>query len=609
MAVVAPAAASAATRFVAKNGSDSSDCTSSGLPCLTIAYAVSQATDGDTIQIGPGTYNEAVSTPDRLDFVGAGGGSLPVGPAATVIQGPAGGFGQSGETALELSGGGSVRELRAVGGAGGTAGQFGELGGDGIRFDSNTAASASLALEGVVAIAGAGGPGSLAQGPGGDGLTVRSQPGPVTLQSTDSDFQGGIGLAPGQGVSIIGAGAKATIARARIANDDRYGSGLIVFSDAVATLDSVDIRSLGEAAGIYDGVLDIHHSHLHGGSWGLFVYPSSQESPELELVDSLVVSDQSEALFVESEEESPAVARVFGSTLIARGLAAVMAKREGTEGPATVTIRNSVIRHYPPADIVPRADLDADGGTISADFSSFATRIEENGGTATAPGSGANIASDPGFVDPSQDVFVLRNDSPLIDRGDPGVVQPGELDLLGAPRSLDGNRDCLAAPDMGAFEVTGQSIPCDIAPEITQFGVTNKVFAPVAGKAGAKRSALISAGKKVKRGTRFVYTLSEAAKVTIAVERRMKGRRTGRGAKARCVKATRTNRQAPRCVRFAKVTSLGAQAKAGKQSLFFSGRVRGKALKPGPYRATIVAKDAAGHTSTPRRVNFRIVRG
>jgi hypothetical protein len=157
--------------------------------------------------------------------------------------------------------------------------------------------------------------------------------------------------------------------------------------------------------------------------------------------------------------------------------------------------------------------------------------------------------------------------------------------------------------------VTGQGIPCDPPPAVTQFGVTNKVFAPVGGKGGAKGSALLSVRKKVKRGTRFVYTLSEEAKVTIAIERKLKGRRIGRGAKGRCVKATRANRKAPRCVRFLKVTSLGAQGKPGKQSLFFSGRVQTKALKPGPNRATIIAKDAGGQTSSPRQVRFRIVHG
>ena len=67
--------------------------------------------------------------------------------------------------------------------------------------------------------------------------------------------------------------------------------------------------------------------------------------------------------------------------------------------------------------------------------------------------------------------------------------------------------------------------------------------------------------------------------------------------------------QGPRCVRFLKAGSLSAQAQAGRQSLRFSGRLRGKPLKPGGYRATIVAVDAAGQASDPRRVSFRVVRG
>ena len=99
----------AETRYVAKTGSDASGCTNPGAPCLTVGFAVGQAVDGDTIQIGPGTYNEAVSTEKVLTFAGAGGGSLPGSPGATVIQGPAGAANQFGKTALELRRGGTVR--------------------------------------------------------------------------------------------------------------------------------------------------------------------------------------------------------------------------------------------------------------------------------------------------------------------------------------------------------------------------------------------------------------------------------------------------------------------------------------------------------------------
>lgn len=39
----------------------------------------------------------------------------------------------------------------------------------------------------------------------------------------------------------------------------------------------------------------------------------------------------------------------------------------------------------------------------------------------------------------------------------------------------------------------------------------------------------------------------------------------------------------------------------------FTGRIGRKALKPGSYRATVTAKDAAGNASKPSTTNFTIV--
>jgi hypothetical protein len=600
----------AATRYVTKSGSDSTDCTNSAAPCLTVSYAVLQAGNGDTIQIGAGTFEEAVSTEKALAFVGTGGGSLPNVGATTVIRGPAGGLGEFGKTALELHGGGSVRSLRAIGGQGGNGGSFGELGGTGIRYESISAAPTSLTLQDVVAIGGAGGPGSTIQGPGGRGIDARGGPGPVVVTATGSDFAGGAGFGTGAAISVDGPMATATVSDARVANDDLFGTAIAVFSDASLTLESVDARSNGQVAALYDGALTIRRSRLHSGGTTVYLAPGSQESPELDVIDSLLVSEEAEALSVESEEESPATARVLGSTLIGRGLQAVLAKREAGEGPATVILRNSIARHYPPLEIIPAADLHADGGTIVADFSSFTTRLEENGGTVTAPGSGANVAGDPQFVDPANEVFILQNTSPLIDRGDAGIVQPGELDLVGSPRSLDGNRDCLAAPDLGAFEVTGQEAVCpvDLPPTISAFGMTHRVFAPK-GKPKASASGATTSARKIKRGTRFTYTLSEPSRIVIRIDRKAPGRRVGKGAKSRCAKVTAANRDRKPCTRFVKTTSLGAQKQGGRQSTPWSGRVRNKPAKPGRYRATIVATDTAGQKSQPHSLGFRIVTG
>jgi hypothetical protein len=320
-------------------------------------------------------------------------------------------------------------------------------------------------------------------------------------------------------------------------------------------------------------------------------------------------------LDVYSEEEGSAAVAVRGSTLIGRGIAgAVLAERKEGAGPAVATLRNSIARHLPVAEIIPAVDLHPDGGVIDADYTSFTTRLEENGGSASAPGSAHNVAGDPGFLDPGQGVYILQNTSPLIDRGDPEIVAAGELDLVGSPRSLDGNRDCLAAPDLGAFEVTGQAVACpsgpgpgiDPPPILSDFAMTNRVFAPVKGTKTARVSSAETSAR-VKRGTRFTYTLSEPARVAITISRQAQGRRVGTGGKARCASVTAANRSHRHCIRFVKVTSLGGQKQGGRQSTPWNGLVRGKPSKPGRYRAVAVAVDAAGQRSQPRQLGFRIV--
>jgi hypothetical protein len=74
------------------------------------------------------------------------------------------------------------------------------------------------------------------------------------------------------------------------------------------------------------------------------------------------------------------------------------------------------------------------------------------------------------------------------------------------------------------------------------------------------------------------------------------------------VKPTARNRKARRCKRYKRVTTLVANEQAGRQSTAFSGRVRRRALKPGRYRARLVATDALGARSAERRIALRIVR-
>lgn len=109
--------------------------------------------------------------------------------------------------------------------------------------------------------------------------------------------------------------------------------------------------------------------------------------------------------------------------------------------------------------------------------------------------------------------------------------------------------------------------PDTTKPNVTRFRVTKKTF-----RLGG-------------RGTVIKFTLSEASKVTIRFERRVRGRW----------------RKVRRRMTF--------QSTAGAHKLRFRGRFDLKhPLKPGKYRMTLTAKDAAGNVSSPDRTRFRLLR-
>jgi len=79
------AAAVLITRYVnGATGTDSPDCTSISTPCLTITYAIGQASDGNAIQIAAGTYWERITVDKSLTFTGSG-------MTTTILDGSSGG--------------------------------------------------------------------------------------------------------------------------------------------------------------------------------------------------------------------------------------------------------------------------------------------------------------------------------------------------------------------------------------------------------------------------------------------------------------------------------------------------------------------------------------
>jgi len=112
----------------------------------------------------------------------------------------------------------------------------------------------------------------------------------------------------------------------------------------------------------------------------------------------------------------------------------------------------------------------------------------------------------------------------------------------------------------------GPPPPDTTAPDITRFRITRKRF-----RAGGL-------------GTVMKWSQSEAGKDTIAFERRVKGHW----------------RKLHRKMRF--------QSTAGNQKLRFRGRFDIKhPLRPGRWRMTLTARDAAGNVSSPDRLRFRLL--
>ena len=134
-------------------------------------------------------------------------------------------------------------------------------------------------------------------------------------------------------------------------------------------------------------------------------------------------------------------------------------------------------------------------------------------------------------------------------------------------------------------------------PVITGLTLARRTF-----RVGRAATAVAAA---VARGTTVRYTLSEAAKVTIAVARKAAGRRKGR----KCVAPTSELRHAKRCTRYRSEGRLVRAGRPGAASIPFSGRIGKRALAVGVHRMTLSATDPSGNASKGSRLSFRIVRG
>jgi hypothetical protein len=254
---------------------------------------------------------------------------------------------------------------------------------------------------------------------------------------------------------------------------------------------------------------------------------------------------------------------------------------------AHLTLTNSIVRGG--FNSLAAVAGGAGTGTISASYSDYdPSENIEFGGSAKISESNVSNVGVIGFSEETGREFALLPGSPLIDAGDPAA--PQGLDLHGDPRVADGDGDGVARRDLGAFELqpappAGQQPPgggpaADTqAPVISGFRSSRSVFAIA--RAGTPVAA------RVAHGTRLRYALSEGARVTMKIQRRLAGRPA----------------------RYRTAGTLRRSGVSGLNRTRFTGRIGRRALRPGRYRVVITATDAAGNRSAPKSARFRIARG
>jgi hypothetical protein len=565
-AIVCPAAADAATRYVKQAGLTSGSCLTVGTACSysrVLNDAAGPTQPGDTVMVASGTYNvnaAEVLVKEQVHVVGSSGGPRPVftgsdpnSPTFKLIA-PAGG-----STLTNL-------DIRADGNS--SAALWTDV--------AITAQQLALTSKSLCAYLNA--PASTLQdttataASTGTACITATQPG-TSLRNIDVTQSNAFGTA----LYIGGSGTTA---------EDLFvlsaGEGGLVANTAAG--ERVVVRRSHISAGGYHALVTgggpvlITDSFLRSGGPGGAALAVQTGDTQIRNVTAIAAGSNSHALRIESGPPG-SQANLLARNVLARGIYAGMVIQPGKPDPACLGM--------PPGTCIYPDYVPGTAGRSHSNVGSALGGVQDLGG---------NLSGPPGFMDAAAGDYRLAPGASSIDAGTTDPLN-GPLDYFGRPRTLG------TAPDMGAYEFDPGTPPAGPPPDLDTTApllagarVTNRVF--------ARTRAATPVNARAKRGTAFVYRLSEAAVVTIKVQRRVAGRRKG----GRCVKPTRKLARAKRCNRYVAAGKLTRAGVPGKVSVPFSGRIGRRALPLGNYRATLTATDLAGNRSAPSRVTFRIVR-
>ncbi len=339
-----------------------------------------------------------------------------------------------------------------------------------------------------------------------------------------------------------------------IENDANGGIGVICFSGRLERLDVRVIGAGGSGAAVStDCTVRNSLFRVEGaGSIGLRgTGTSGNTSAVLRNVTAIATGSNSVGVSAEYFEVVPGSFTIELENSIVQGGEADLKPNEGTNGP----------------------------GNIAAAHSNFDSSLPSGG--AKVIDDGGNQIAAPLFVNAETGDYREAAGSPTIDAGINDQVGP--LDLAGNPRILG------SAPDIGAYEF--ESVPLAVAQ------LRSLALKPAKFHAAASGEAVSSAKKKGKppTGSTVTYELTNPGAVDFSLERGVEGRKVG----GKCVKKTHANRSHKACTVYKPLTggfSVTA-AQGGVNDFKFSGRMAGKALRPGAYK--LVGKTGSTQQSAP----------
>ena len=346
-------------------------------------------------------------------------------------------------------------------------------------------------------------------------------------------------------------------------------TGVITSGASPGPLDLERVSIIGAGRGVDSGS-DLQKVTFRRGSiLGASDHAAlSTHGGDLRIENSVIQSTGAQsAIYLQGQEDTKKTTiEVESSTVVAPGSVKPAIRSEvlnqAQNRSVYVDVRNSIIRGFDSTFELssPTAKADVGDNHLTIEHSNFNLFGTETGdGTVyLAPD---NINQDPLFMSPATGDYSLSKNSPSVDAGDPAAILPA-IDILGRTRPIDGDEDGTVVRDQGAFEYVpdhkGPPPGCDTVPALCPDKTAPKI-----------------SKVKVRKGS-VKLTLSEAARIKVTLKPMPVGKR--------------------------KQVKLSKAGKAGANTLKF----RKGRLKPGKYRVTITATDAAGNKSRAVKRSLKI---